>query len=116
MRTAHSKKFFSSPDPYIYISGSSSDIYSFGVIMTELSSGNPPFHKRKHVTSLVVLEICNEFGKEVIRKRNLATKAKKLRAMFKEADKEIPNISMLFILVESSHLTIYVDNEETSNE
>src|SRR5947207_2393611 len=27
---------------------SSSDIYSFGIIMTELSSGKPPFHKRKH--------------------------------------------------------------------
>jgi len=44
----------------------SSDIYSFGVIMTEFSSGKPPFHKRKHDTSLA-LEICNglrsEFGK-----------------------------------------------------
>ncbi|UZO13292.1 uncharacterized protein OCT59_004795 [Rhizophagus irregularis] len=50
--------------------------------------------------------MCNEFGIEVIKKRNLATKAKILKAMFKEADKEIPNISMLFILVEPSHLTI----------
>ena len=44
----------------------SSDIYSFGVIMTEFSSGKPPFHKRKHNASLA-LEICNglrpEFGK-----------------------------------------------------
>src|SRR6185369_4622119 len=44
----------------------SSDIYSFGVIMTELSSGKPPFYKRKHDASLA-LEICNglrpEFGK-----------------------------------------------------
>ncbi|RGB41385.1 kinase-like domain-containing protein [Rhizophagus diaphanus] len=44
----------------------SSDIYSFGVIMTELSSGKPPFYKRKHDLSLT-LEICNgirpEFGK-----------------------------------------------------
>src|SRR6266536_3058890 len=44
----------------------SSDIYSFGVIMAEFSSGKPPFHKRKHDTSLA-LEICNglrsEFGK-----------------------------------------------------
>src|SRR5207249_10818776 len=44
----------------------SSDIYSFGIIMAELSSGKPPFHKRKHDTSLA-LEICNglrpEFGK-----------------------------------------------------
>ncbi|GBB84563.1 hypothetical protein RclHR1_11120007 [Rhizophagus clarus] len=43
-----------------------SDIYSFGVVMTELSSGNPPFHNRKHDTSLA-LDICNglrpEFGK-----------------------------------------------------
>ncbi|POG77995.1 uncharacterized protein OCT59_017741 [Rhizophagus irregularis] len=36
----------------------SSDIYSFGVIMTELSSGIPPFHKREHDTTLA-LEICN---------------------------------------------------------
>ncbi|CAB4484451.1 unnamed protein product [Rhizophagus irregularis] len=44
----------------------SSDIYSFGVIMTELSSGIPPFHKRKHDATLA-LEICNglrpNFGK-----------------------------------------------------
>src|SRR5438067_5620974 len=44
----------------------SSDIYSFGVIMTEFSSGKLPFHKRKHDTNLA-LEICNglrpEFGK-----------------------------------------------------
>ncbi|RGB38875.1 kinase-like domain-containing protein, partial [Rhizophagus diaphanus] len=44
----------------------SSDIYSFGVIMTELSTGIPPFHKRKHDATLA-LEICNglrpKFGK-----------------------------------------------------
>ncbi len=44
----------------------SSDIYSFGVVMAELSSGKPPFHKRKHDASLA-LEICNglrpKFGK-----------------------------------------------------
>jgi serine/threonine protein kinase len=37
---------------------SSSDIYSFGVVMTKLSSGKQPFHKRKHNASLA-LEICN---------------------------------------------------------
>jgi serine/threonine protein kinase len=45
---------------------SSSDIYSFGVVMAEVSSGKPPFHKRKHDASLA-LAICNglrpEFGK-----------------------------------------------------
>ncbi|RGB36285.1 kinase-like domain-containing protein [Rhizophagus diaphanus] len=44
----------------------SSDIYSFGVIMAELSSGKPPFHERKHDHDLS-LEICNglrpKFGK-----------------------------------------------------
>ncbi|GBC46813.2 kinase-like domain-containing protein [Rhizophagus irregularis DAOM 181602=DAOM 197198] len=44
----------------------SSDIYSFGVIMTELSSGKPPFYERKHDTTLA-LKICNglrpKFGK-----------------------------------------------------
>src|SRR3954470_19973077 len=44
----------------------SSDIYSFGVVMAELSSGKPPFYKRKHDSSLA-LGICNglrpEFGK-----------------------------------------------------
>jgi serine/threonine protein kinase len=44
----------------------SSDIYSFGVVMAEISSGKPPFYKRKHDASLA-LEICNglrpEFGK-----------------------------------------------------
>ncbi|EXX74792.1 kinase-like domain-containing protein [Rhizophagus irregularis DAOM 181602=DAOM 197198] len=49
-------------DPYT----TSSDIYSFGVVMAELSSGKPPFYERKHGLSLA-LEICNgfrpEFGK-----------------------------------------------------
>jgi serine/threonine protein kinase len=44
----------------------SSDIYSFGVVMTEVSSGKPPFYNRKHDPNLA-LEICNglrpEFGK-----------------------------------------------------
>src|SRR5437762_3474948 len=115
----------------------SSDIYSFGVIMTEFSSGKPPFHKRKHDTSLA-LEICNglrpEFGKgtpEIYKKlayrcmnanpnqrptanelydilyfwynsynlefyqerERFGYKGKDIRAIFKEADKEIPNIS-----------------------
>jgi serine/threonine protein kinase len=36
----------------------SSDIYSFGVIMAEVSSGIPPFHKRKHDDYLAIA-ICN---------------------------------------------------------
>ena len=44
----------------------SSNIYSFGVVMAELSSGKPPFYKRKHDASFA-LAICNglrpEFGK-----------------------------------------------------
>ncbi|EXX73120.1 Cmk1p [Rhizophagus irregularis DAOM 197198w] len=44
----------------------SSDIYSIGVIMTELSSGKSPFYERKHDLSLA-LEICSgirpKFGK-----------------------------------------------------
>jgi len=43
-----------------------SDIYSLGVIMTEISSGKPPFYDKKHDFSLS-LAICNglrpEFGK-----------------------------------------------------
>jgi serine/threonine protein kinase len=44
----------------------SSDIYSFGIIMIELSSENPPFHNRKHDLNLVS-DICDglrpEFGR-----------------------------------------------------
>src|SRR5947208_1216825 len=53
---------------------SSSDIYSFGVVMAEVSSGKPPFYDRKHDFNLS-LAICNglrpEFGKgtpEIYRK------------------------------------------------
>src|SRR5947208_2669240 len=42
----------------------SSDIYSFGVVMAELSSGKPPFYKRKHDTTLA-LEICNGLRPEL---------------------------------------------------
>ncbi|POG63361.1 kinase-like domain-containing protein [Rhizophagus irregularis DAOM 181602=DAOM 197198] len=115
----------------------SSDIYSFGVIMAELSSGKPPFHKRKHDATLA-LAICNglrpEFGKgtpEVYKKlayscmnstpnqrptandlsgilifwydcihnesykerEKFGYKVKDIKAMFEEANKEIPNIS-----------------------
>src|SRR3954469_21572962 len=41
----------------------SSDIYSFGIIMAELSSGKPPFHDRKHDLSLAS-DICNGFRPE----------------------------------------------------
>jgi serine/threonine protein kinase len=44
----------------------SSDIYSIGVVMAELSSGRPPFYNKKHNLNLA-LKICNglrpEFGK-----------------------------------------------------
>jgi serine/threonine protein kinase len=115
---------------------SSSDIYSVGVIMAELSSGKPPFCNKKHDLSLA-LAICNglrpEFGKgtpefykklaykcmdansnerptakelkdivdfwywsiedENDEKEEFGYKGKEVRMAFKEADKEIPNIS-----------------------
>ncbi|POG79133.1 kinase-like domain-containing protein [Rhizophagus irregularis DAOM 181602=DAOM 197198] len=107
----------------------SSDIYSFGVIMTELSSGKPPFHKRKHDT-ILALEICNglrpEFGKgtpEIYKKLayrcmyaipdqrptanelfdilqvwylSCTNNEEEIKAIFEEADKEIPNISTTY--------------------
>ena len=47
----------------------SSDIYSFGVVMAELSSGNPPFHERKHDISLASAEICNGLRPHLTSKR-----------------------------------------------
>ncbi|GES87557.1 kinase-like domain-containing protein [Rhizophagus clarus] len=109
----------------------SSDIYSFGVVMAELSSGKPPFHNRKHDINLA-LEICNglrpAFGKgtpEIYKKlahrcmnanpnqRPTANElyeildywtddkvnekyAKEVKAVFEEADGEIPNISTVY--------------------
>ncbi|RGB37019.1 kinase-like domain-containing protein [Rhizophagus diaphanus] len=113
----------------------SSDIYSFGVIMTELSSEKPPFYDKKHDLSLA-LAICNglrpEFGKgtpDIYKKlaykcmyansnqrptaselsnivnfwdnslrfneekEKFGYKGKEIKAMFEEANKEIPNIS-----------------------
>ncbi|CAB4437982.1 unnamed protein product [Rhizophagus irregularis] len=109
----------------------SSDIYSFGVVMAELSSGKPPFHKRNYDNGLA-LEICNglrpEFGKgtpEIYKKlahrcmnanpnqrptanelfeildcwsgyednEKYGYKREEVKAVFEEADEEIPNIS-----------------------
>ena len=114
----------------------SSDIYSFGVVMSELSSGKPPFYDKKHDFNLS-LAICNglrpEFGKrtpEIYKKlahrcmnanpnqrptvselydilvflkscvrgsyqkeEKFGYKGKEIKAVFEEADKEIPNIS-----------------------
>ena len=157
----------------------SSDIYSFGVIMTEFSSGKPPFHKRKHDTSLA-LEICNglrpEFGKgtpEIYKKlayrcmnanpnqrptanelydiilfwscssngyedyqekEKFGYKGKEIKAIFEEADKEIPNISTSYKKdpdaiytsrvftfsnlekpINSSIITSYLNEEEENN-
>ena len=48
----------------------SSDIYSFGVVMAELSSGKPPFYDKKHDFNLS-LAICNglrpELEKELLK-------------------------------------------------
>ncbi|EXX66395.1 Pkh1p [Rhizophagus irregularis DAOM 197198w] len=118
---------------------SSSDIYSFGVVMAELSSGKPPFYNKKHNLNLA-LAICNglrpEFGKgtpefykklaykcmnansnerltaeelfDIIefwydsikgkndKKEEFGYKGKEIKAAFDEADKEIPNISILY--------------------
>ncbi|EXX66481.1 kinase-like domain-containing protein [Rhizophagus irregularis DAOM 181602=DAOM 197198] len=131
----------------------SSDIYSFGVIMTELSSGKPPFYKRKHDLSLA-LEICNgirpEFGKgtpEIYKKlayrcmsaipnqrptadelydiiyflfyayignfqneEKFGYKGKEIKAIFDEANKEIPNISTSYEKIPDA---IYTSREFT---
>ncbi|UZO25579.1 uncharacterized protein OCT59_017844 [Rhizophagus irregularis] len=154
-----------------------SNIYSFGVIMAELSSGKPPFSERKHDISLA-LEICNglrpEFGKgtpeiykklaykcmnansnqrqtakelyniiafwrnsfyEEEEKEEFGYKRKEIKAMFEEADKEIPNISTshkknsgaiytsrLFSFnnltkpVNSSIITSYLDDDDEDNQ
>ncbi|PKC65878.1 kinase-like protein [Rhizophagus irregularis] len=112
----------------------SSDIYSFGIVMTELSSGKPPFYDRKYDINLA-LDICNglkpEFGKGTpefykklayscmnpnprqrpkadelikilifwyhsINGQIFGYKGKEVESIFKEADKEIPNISISY--------------------
>ncbi len=147
--------------------------------MAEFSSGKPPFHKRKHDTSLA-LEICNglrpEFGKgtpEIYKKlaykcmnansnqrptakelydiiyfwwcssrgdedhqekEKFGYKGKEIKAIFEEADKEIPNISTSYKKdpdaiytsrvftfnnltkpINSSIITSYLNEEEENN-
>ncbi|GBB97336.1 hypothetical protein RclHR1_02970011 [Rhizophagus clarus] len=121
--------------PEVLLNGKSytlaSDIYSFGIIMTELSSGKPPFYDKVHNSSLAT-DICNglrpEFGKgtpdiykrlaykctnanlnerptadelyqtlnfwdDILNDKVLGYIGKEIKAMFDDADKEIPNIS-----------------------
>ena len=92
----------------------SSDIYSFGVVMAELSSGKPPFYKRKHNTSLA-LEICNglrpEFGK------GTPEFYKKLAHRCMNADpSQRPTASELFDTFYFWYDSIYSKNEESYQE
>ncbi|CAB5379888.1 unnamed protein product [Rhizophagus irregularis] len=75
---------------------SSSDIYSVGVVMAELSSGKPPFYNKKHNLSLA-LAICNGlrpvFGKgtpEIYKK--LAYKCMNANPNERPTAKELYNI------------------------
>ncbi|RGB35136.1 kinase-like domain-containing protein [Rhizophagus diaphanus] len=119
----------------------SSDIYSVGIIMTELSSGKPPFHKRVYDrylaldifrglrpefgkgTPIVYKELANRcmysdqrptaeelysvinfwdksindyYYKDYREKEVYGYKGKEIKSIFKEADKEIPNISISY--------------------
>ncbi|RGB32991.1 hypothetical protein C1646_762241 [Rhizophagus diaphanus] len=76
-------------------------IRCFGVIMAGLSSGNPPFIKENMMLNFGMIQHLLE----VIKKKNLATKAKKLKAMFKEADKEIPKKYQIFDAIYTSGFT-----------
>ncbi|RGB38667.1 kinase-like domain-containing protein [Rhizophagus diaphanus] len=67
----------------------SSDIYSFGVVMAELSSGKPPFHKIKES----MMTTANELFKILTFWDVYSEKCGVVKAVFEEADKEIPNIS-----------------------
>ncbi|CAB5099639.1 unnamed protein product [Rhizophagus irregularis] len=72
--------------------------------MTELSSGKPPFYKRKHDLSLA-LEICNFQNEE-----KFGYKGKEIKAIFDEANKEIPNISTSYEKIPDA---IYTSREFT---
>ena len=114
----------------------SSDIYSFGVVMAEVSSGKPPFYDKKHDFSLSLAisnGLCPEFGigtPEFYKKlayrcmnanpnqRPMANElddilsflwdsnygryqndkyyGREIKEEIKEADKEIPNMSILY--------------------
>jgi serine/threonine protein kinase len=74
----------------------SADIYGFGVVMAEISSGKPPFYDKKHDHSLA-LDICNglrpEFGQgtpEFYKK--LAYKCTNANSNERPAAEELENI------------------------
>ena len=97
-----------------------SDIYSFGVIMTEFSSGKPPFHKRKHDTSLA-LEICNglrpEFGKgtpEIYKK--LAHRCMNADPSQRPTAKELFDISLFWYQSICKTLKDYLDDDHLKME
>jgi serine/threonine protein kinase len=136
----------------------SSDIYSFGIIMTELSTGKPPFYSRQHDIRLT-LDICNgsrpefgagtpeiykklayrcmnaisnqrptaielneilEFWSNSINQKIFGDNEEKIKAIFEEADKKIPDISTSYekhpdAIYTSKRITISSDLPKPTN-
>lgn len=84
----------------------SSDIYSFGIIMWELSSFNPPFHDKAHDIKLI-MEICNGCRPDIVKETPNAYVSLMKRCWHSDPAKRPTAEELVYLIKELSTYTCF---------